>query len=276
MALRNTSWAITTETKLMISKPLLIQTIKSNFKLFLIITVVLCGLISIVMTVFTPSTMESINKSSGNLPFNPLGDISTLINFLSNQYFGMFALIFSMIYLIVVGNRLIAGHVDKGDMAYNLSTPVTRTQVTSTYALFLVGSLTLMFALIAVVGMSIAVIVQPGVLDNQAFLMLIVGEYLLQLAIGGIVFCASCIFNRSSRSLSFGAGLPILFFATNLLAGMSKDLGFLKYFSLFTLFDTKSIIGGQGYVVKFIVLGVIAVMLYIIGMKVFKEKDLPL
>jgi ABC-2 type transport system permease protein len=260
----------------MISKPLFIQTIKSNIKLFLIITAVLCGLISIVMTVFTPSTMESINSSSQNLPFNPLGDISSLINFISNQYFGMFALIFSMIYLIIVGNRLIVGQVDKGNMTYYLSTPITRTQVTSTYALFMVGSLTLMFALVAGVGMAVAAIMQPDVLDNAAFLRLTFGEYLLQLAISGIVFCASCIFNRASRSLSFGAGLPILFFATNLLAGMSKDLDFLKYLSLITLFDTDSIISGEGYAIKLIVLAGIAVVLYILGMKVFKEKDLPL
>jgi ABC-2 type transport system permease protein len=260
----------------MISKPLLKQTIKSNIKLFLIITAVLCVLISIVMIVFTPSTMESINSSSQNLPFNPLGDISTLIKFISNQYFGMFALIFSMIYVIVVGNRLIAGQVDKGNMAYNLSTPVTRTQVTSTYALFLAGSLALMFVLIAGVGVGVAAITQPGVLNNAAFLRLTFGEFLLQLAISGIVFCASCIFNRSSHSLSLGAGLPILFFATNLLAGMSKALDFLNYFSLITLFDTDAIISGEGYAIKLIVLIVIAIALYIIGIKVFKEKDLPL
>ncbi len=260
----------------MISKPLLIQTIKSNFKLFLIFTALVCGLLTIIMTVFTPSTMESINSSSQNLPFNPLGDISTLINFLSNQYFGMMALILPMIFVITVGNRLIAGQVDKGNMAYNLSTPVTRTQITFTYALFLTGSLALMFLLVAGVGIGVAAIVQPGVLDNQAFLMLTVGEFLLQFAISGIVFCASCIFNRSNRSLIFGTGLPILFFVTNLLAGMSKDLEFLKYFSIITLFDTDSIISSQGYAVKLIVLGVMAIVLYIIGMKVFKEKDLPL
>lgn len=260
----------------MICKPLLIQTIKSNFKLFLIFTALICGLLSIIMTVFTPSTMESINSSSQNLPFNPLGDLSTLINFLSNQYFGMFALILPMIYVITVGNRLIAGQVDNGNMAYNLSTPVTRTQITFTYALFLTGSLALMFLLVAGVGVGVGAIVQPGVLDNQAFLMLTFGEFLLQFAISGIVFCASCIFTRSSHSLTFGAGLPILFFVTNLLAGMSKSLELLKYFSIITLFNTDSIISGQGYIVKLIVLGVMAVVLYIIGMKVFKEKDLPL
>jgi ABC-2 type transport system permease protein len=260
----------------MISKPLLRQIVKSNLRLFLIFTAVVCLLLSIIMTVFTPGTMEAINSSSGNLPFNPLGDISTLIKFLGNQYFGMMALIFPMIYGITVGNRLIAGQVDRGSMTYNLSTPVTRTQVTFTSAVFLGGSLALMFALVAGVGVGVAAMVQPGVLDNAAFLRLTLGEFLLQWAISGIVFCASCIFNRSSRSLSFGAGLPALFFATNLLAGMSRDIEFLKYFSLITLFDTDSIISGEGYAIKLAALGALAVVLYVVGMKVFKEKDLPL
>jgi hypothetical protein len=63
----------------MISKPLLKQTIKSNIKPFLIITAEQCGLLSIIMTVFTPTTMDSINKS----------------------------------YLVIVGNRLIAGQVSR-------------------------------------------------------------------------------------------------------------------------------------------------------------------
>jgi ABC-2 type transport system permease protein len=260
----------------MISIPLLKQTIKSNFKLLLIFTAVLCVLLSIIMTVFTPSTMESINSASGNLPFNPLGNISTLINFLANQYFGMFAFIFPMIYLIMVGNRMIAGQVDRGSMAYNLSTPITRTQITFTNALFLAGSLILMFVLVAGVGVGVASIVQPNVLNNEVFLHLTIGEYLLQFAISGIVFCASCVFNRSNHSLVVGAGLPILFFTTNLLAGMSKDLEFLRHFSLITLFDTNSIINGQNYIVKLIVLAATAIILYAIGMKVFKEKDLPL
>ena len=62
--------------------------------------------------------------------------------------------------------------VDKGSMAYNLSTPITRTQITLTSALYLTGSLAVMFSLIAIVGSTVARIVQPGVLDYGTFLML--------------------------------------------------------------------------------------------------------
>jgi ABC-2 type transport system permease protein len=259
-----------------ISGPLLKQTIKSNLKLFLVITGVACILLTIIMTVFTPSTMESIAASSGNLPFNPLGNISTLIDFLANQYFGMMALILPIIYVVVVGNRMIAGQVDRGSMAYNLSAPVTRNQITLTNILFLVSSLIVMFAIIVSVGISVSAFTQPGVLNNQAFLRLTLGDFALQFAFAGIVFCSSCIFNRSSRSLIFGAGLPILFFIADLLSGMSKDVEFFKYFSLITLFNTDSLIKGTDYLVSLIALFVLGTILFWVGIRVFKEKDLPL
>jgi ABC-2 type transport system permease protein len=241
----------------MFSKPLMKQIIKSNLKLFLIFTGVLCLLISLLMIVYTPS-------------------LGTFIDFAGMHFFVMLAPIFSMIYVIIIGTRMIAGQVDKGSMGYILSSPVTRTQVTFTNALFLAGSLVVMYALIAVFGIGTGAIVRPGELDNGAIIGLSLGAVVLQLAISGIVFCASCIFNRTSRSLIFGAGLPIIFYASNLLATASTSLAFFKYFSLLTLFDAKAIISGQSYALNFFILAVTAVILYAIGIKVFKEKDLPL
>ena len=70
----------------MFSKPLMKQIIKSNLKLFLIFTGVLCLLISLLMIVYTPS-------------------LGTLIDFSGIHFFVMLAPIFSMIYLIIVGTR---------------------------------------------------------------------------------------------------------------------------------------------------------------------------
>lgn len=260
----------------MFSMPLLKQTIKSNFKLFSIITGVLLLLITIIMGVFVPSAIADIKNASAGSPISPLGDISSLIAFIANQFYGLMAIVFPMIYLIIVGNKLVAGQVDKGSMAYNLSTPTTRTQITSTGALYLAGSLVVMFGLIAVVGVSVAAIVQPNVLNYRSFLMLTLGCFLLQFALSGIAFFASCIFNNASKSLSFGAGIPLAFFAFKLVSGMSDKLKFLKYLSLNTLFDTKAIMEGEGYGVKLIILAAVGVVLYVAGIIAFKKKDLPL
>ncbi len=241
----------------MISKPLLKQILHSNLKLFLIFSGAQALLIAILMLVYTPS-------------------LGPLTEFAGGHFFALLGPIFAMIYLIIMGNRMIAGQVDKGSMSYILSTPITRTQVTFTNALVMAGSLVLMYAIVAGVGIGAGAIAQPGFMDNGTILKLSLGEFALQLAISAIVFCSSCIFNRSSRSMIFGIGLPVLFFVTNILAGVATGLEFMKYLSLFTLFDTKSIIGGGSYAFSFIILTGVAAVLYTAGMKVFKEKDLPL
>lgn len=146
----------------MFNSRLFVHLVKTNFKTFFIITTALSVLIGIIMGVFTPETMNEIAQANENAPVNPLGDISTLIAFVANQYFGNFALIFGMIYCVIMGNKLIASQVDKGSMAYHLSTPITRTQYTFTSFVYLTSSLTAMFALVFLVGVGVAELVQPG------------------------------------------------------------------------------------------------------------------
>lgn len=228
------------------------------------------------MIVFDPETMKDIANASKGAPINPLGDITTLIAFISNQYFGNFALIFTMIYSIIVGNKLIAEQIDKGSMAYHLSTPITRTEYTFTSAIYFVLSLVVMFALVFVFGVGLAEIVQPGELPIQSFLFLTLGSLSLHIAFSGIAFFASCLFNRSSLSLALGAGLILFFFATNILSGISDSLSFLENVTLISLYDSAAIIQNESFIGKLGILIVIGTSLYIMGIMVFKKKDLPL
>lgn len=260
----------------MFNKFLFRQLVQSHFKTFTIITGALLVLITIVLSVFTPETMKAIAESSKDAPANPLGDITTLIAFVANQYFGNFALIFIMIYSIIIGNKLIAEQVDKGSMAYYLSTPITRTEYTFTSVIFFVSSLMVMFGLIYGVGCGVAEIVQPGELPMYKFFALTVGAFCLHLSFSGITFLASCLFNRSARSLAVGAGLTVFFFATNILSGMSDSLKFLENFTIITLFDSDSVIYGGNYAIKFAVLALLSIVLYYVGIRFFKKKDLLL
>lgn len=260
----------------MFNKTLFIHLIKTNLKIFLIIAGSLSLLIGIVMSIFTPETMHEIAKANMDAPVNPLGDITTLIAFVANQYFGNFALIFGIIYSIIIGNKLIADQVDKGSMAYHLSTPITRNQYTYTSAIYFVSSLLVMFGLVFVVGYGVAEFVQPGELPVKEFFNLTLGSLLLHLTISGITFFASCLFNRSSNSLALGAGLSVFFYATNMLSGMSESLEFLKNLTIITLFDSNAIIQNESFVGQLILLVGLTAVLYFLGIITFKRKDLPL
>jgi len=108
------------------------------------------------------------------------------------------------------------------------------------------------------------------------FLSLNLGAFLLMFAIGSITFLASCIFNLSKNALIIGAGLPVAFLILEMLSQIGEDFEMLRYLSLNTLFDPSAVSSGGTFIPQFIVLAVIGAVLYILGIKIFKEKDLPL
>lgn len=108
------------------------------------------------------------------------------------------------------------------------------------------------------------------------YIMINLGLFLLMFATSGITFMFSCIFNTSKNYMAFGGGIPLAFFLFHMMSQVSDSLKGLKYITLNSLFDTKAILNGDNYTVGFIILAVVGIVFYGIGMKVFKEKDLPL
>lgn len=261
----------------MFSLPLFSHTSKSNLKFFLAFTIIVCAFLSILCGVFTPTTLEGIGElTEGTVINNFIGGNNTLIGFMSNSFYAIMAIIFPIVFSIMVGNRLIAEKVDHGSMACLLSTPTTRNQISITSAIYFILSLALMWTIATGVGIAAAQIFQPDALDIETFVMLNIGCFLYHFVISGICFASSCTFNSSAGSLTIGAGLPLAFFVISLLIKMSENLDWLKYFTLNTLFDTQKIVEGSGYATEFIIMLVAGCALYIAGIIIFNKKDLPL
>jgi len=103
-----------------------------------------------------------------------------------------------------------------------------------------------------------------------------IGIFLLMFAIGGISFMFSCIFNLTRNSLALGAGIPFAFFILNMMANISPDFANLRFLTLNTLYNPMNVVGGYDFIPQFIVMAAIGLVLYTIGIVVFKRKDLPL
>ncbi|WP_338658468.1 ABC transporter permease subunit [Paraclostridium sordellii] len=261
----------------MFSVPYFKQVVKSNIKFLLGFTLVLCMFLIVMCNVFTPEAMNELQSAAqGTIAGHILTGNGTLIGFMSNSFYALMAIIFPMVYSIMVGNRMIAEKIDKGSFVGFLSTPTTRLQITITSAVYLILSLVFMWGITSVVGIIAANILQPDALDIDTFLAMNLGAFLYHLVISGICFCSSCIFNSSKNSLTIGAGIPLLFFVVNLFMKLSNNLDFLKYFTLNTLFDTQKVLDGSGYGNEFMIMVISAIILYIVGIWYFEKKDLPL
>ena len=150
----------------MFSVPYFNQLVKSNYKLLLAFTFVLCIFLIVMCNVFTPEAVSELsNTTKGTIVSNILTGNGTLIGFMSNSFYALMAILFPMVYSIFVGNRMIAEKVDKGSMASFLSTPVSRSQITITSALYLILSLFFMWVVVSIVGIVSANAFQPNALD---------------------------------------------------------------------------------------------------------------
>lgn len=264
----------------MFSMTYFIQTIKSNAKTWLALTLVPSVFLVIMTNVFTPTTISSLESTLGSgdsMVSNLMGSAgSSLVSFMGSSFYTVIGTLVPMVYSIMVANSLLAQKVDDGSMASLLSTPTKRRQITISSAVYLILSVITMWVVITLVGIWGADTFQPDALDVDAFIRLNMGACALQLALSGISFAASAIFNASRNSMTVGAGIPLLFFVVATLKRLSTDLDGLKYFTLQTLFDTTKLIEGKDYWGNIWILLAIAAVLYILGIVWFDKKDLPL
>ncbi|MDR0836926.1 MAG: hypothetical protein LBM94_01695 [Propionibacteriaceae bacterium] len=482
----------------MFSKTIFKQTLRSNWKLWAIFTAIMAAMSALVIAVFDPKMIQGMMDMIKSMPGvadmideSMLSGATSLLGMLGQSFYGMQGILLGLIFVIMTANTLVASQVDRGSMAYLLSTPIKRTRVVGTQALYLISSILSMFLVVTIVGLSTVQLAHHGLwgteytadvkaaaallevdeetvdedltlirdnpqaitagaeargvdqdvytiylnqklannayqaaadalgvdvaavtadptlirnspealsaagavlgldsttyatqldqliaqsalsadhaqemqgkvvagltaaaevldiepgdlaqdmgkikanpaalgaaadaaalipaesfpegtppaavhqaneaaflsiinaqlandeisLDNgldfsvKDYLLLNLGAFLLMFAIGGISFLFSCVFNLSKNSLALGAGIPVAFFIFQIMSQVGSSLESFKYLSLNTLFDPNAITSHGTFVPQFAILAVLGITLYATGIKVFKEKDLPL
>jgi len=269
------------EVKKMFSLALFKREMKANNKLLVIFMYILTLYIVMMVYMFNPESgtgwddiiklMPGIMKAAG---FTAAGN--TLIGALATGLYGMIVLMVPVVFSIILGNKLVAGYVDRGSMAYLLATPNKRVKIALTQALCMWVSIGILITYVTVAIIISSAIMHPGMLDIRKLVLMNVVIYFLHIAIGGICFFASCISNDTKRSFAIGAGIPVTFFLIQMLANLGDKLENLKYLTIFTLFNTSDIIAGKSVVFPILILVAVAIVLYGIGIYIFSKRDLPI
>lgn len=231
----------------------------------------------VLIAVFEPSTISGVADMVKGTPLENMLQNTTFLGMLAQTFFSMHGVILPLVFIIMTANSLVASKVDRGSMAYLLSTPTKRNVVVGTQAAYLSTSIFVMFAIVTIVGVAAIQIFQSDAdVSIPDFLLLNLGLFLLMFATSGVSFLFSCIFNLSKNSLAFGAGIPLAFFLFQLMGQTSESLEAMKYISLNTLYGTDAILNGDGYIIQFVILAVVGIVLYALGIRIFQQKDLPL
>lgn len=254
--------------------------IKEMWKTLLIFASVLTMYFIIIISMFDPELNNALDAFAKSMPemmsvFGMVVSSGTLLGFLSAYLYGFLMVVFPMIFSILCANRLIARHVDQGSMTYLLAAPVKRETVAFTQMKVLATGIFTLVIYTMIIGIITSEIVFPGDLDKGKFILLNLGVLSLHLFIGGICFLCSCLFNDTKMSIGFGAGIPALSFVIQMLANAGEKARNAKYLTFFTLFNPDGIIAGETAALwQILVLFVGAIILFTVGIVVFKNKDL--
>ena len=137
----------------MFSKTIFKQTLQQNWKLWAIFTALTAVMGAVIIMVFDPRMIQRMMDMFVDMPGigDRVGEMMgsfTLLNMLGESFYGLQGIILPLVFVIMTANSLIASKVDRGSMAYTLSTPIKRTKVVCTQAIYMITSVFCMFLVI--------------------------------------------------------------------------------------------------------------------------------
>ena len=246
----------------------------------------------------------SLNRASSSLIDELPADISYKLNDLASRnlyglvvgviLFSIAGLLLPIVYSILTANSLVAQQVESGSLAFTLSAPIKRKTIIISKALYMVFAITSMYLLLFIfsliareIGIAIGGVDFIESLKVQDLLLYTLGSYLVSLAISGICFLSSSVFNKTKYAIGVGGGISVFFLVSSILGLFGSEvmplalridsMNFFNFLTIICLFDVQSILDGTTtFYFLLIPLIVISVVTYVVGCVVFTKKDLPL
>ena len=211
---------------------------------------------------------------------------------MNQMYYTAMGLLPIFILIVILANSLIADQVDRGSMAYVLSTPTKRSAVAVTQMVFLLVVPLLIIGVVGATRIGTSFLFYDEV-NVAGMVALFIGMYILGEAVCGLCYMGSCLFSQSKKSMAFGGGLAVWFFLASMIGlfgsenmvntGMGvEELSIFNKLTLVGLYDVDALATiGTGsvdtaFVWKLLVLVAVAVVSYAVGAVRFSKKDLPL
>jgi ABC-2 type transport system permease protein len=267
------------------SFPLFKFTLKSNWLILLIFTVLMVGYLVLILSMYDEEIILTLEAIVEMYPPGMLAAVGmdqlpeSLTDFAASYYYDFLVQLLLLVHVILLPIRLVVKHVDNGSMSYLLSTPNSRVKIVTTQALYIVLHLGAMMIVVTAVAIVFSQSFSPGALDIPAFLSLNLATYLTAVALASIVFFFSCAWNSTVHAAGTASAVIVLFFVFSMIGRFGHHEGIYRLISLISIFrflQARAIINGQiNMWVNNAVLLVIAAGSIGAGILVFKRKDMP-
>ncbi len=204
--------------------------------------------------------------------------INSLSGFVAGEYYGLLFIIILLIYCVTTTTQLIVRLVDRGSMAYLLSSGLSRIKIAMTQIAVILLGLIFIIVITTISGVVGAdIFIEEGNFNAAHFIELNIVTFMLFFVISGYCFFFSCLFNDERKTLSVAGGISFIFFAVDMVSKISDKLDWMQYFTIFSTFRATEIAQGSVNILPICIgLGVTGVVLYSAAVIIFNKRDLPL
>ena len=223
---------------------------KVNFKNFVIWLSILLGMFLLVYLIYpyiiTEETMKQLDDMMKVFPqevlkaFNmDVSSISTAYGWFKTEGFTFVLLIIGFYSSMLGGNILLKEESNK-TIEYLNSLPITRKKIVTNK---IIVGITYILSIVLILGIFnyIALLIS-GDFNQKEFLFLSLSPIFIALPLFGLNLFISTFMHKTKGVVGISLGLVFVFYILNVLSELSTKVEFLKYFSIYTLADTRNII----------------------------------
>ena len=256
---------------------------KVNLKSFVIWLSILIIMFLFVYLIYpyiiTDETMKSMDELMKVFPeevlkaFNmDMTSIETAYGWFKTEGFMFILLIIGFYSSILGGNILLKEENDK-TIEYLGSLPIKRSKIITNkilVSIVYILSMVLILGIFNYIGLSLS-----GSFDHKQFILLSITPIFIGLPLFAINLFISTFLHKTKGIVGISLGMVFIFYLFSVLSELSSNVEFIKYFSIYTLADTRNVISNISINSINIIISLLITIVFIISTYIrYNKKEL--
>ncbi len=248
-----------------------LREMKVNLKSFLIWLGVLIGIFLVVFLIypymFDQNNMEMFDEMMAIFPeeflkaFNmDIASIDTVFGWIKTEGF-VFILLIIGSYASILGSNILLKEESDETIEYLNTLPVTRSKIVLTK--FLCG---ICYVFLMVLGLGIfnyIGLALSGDFDQKSYLLLSITPLFPALVFFSLSMFLATFTHKTKKMVGISLGIVFISYILQTIASVSDNVSFLKYFSIFTLSDTRYVIENSSLNPMIILISLMLIILFL-------------
>ncbi len=223
---------------------------KVNYKSFIIWTLVLIIMFLVVFLIYpfiiTDDTVKNLDEMMKVFPpellkaFNmDISSINSAYGWLKTEGF-MFVLLIVGFYSSILGNNVLLKEESDKTIEYLISLPIKRNKILTNK---IIVSITYIVLMVLAIGIfNYIALLFSGDFNQKQYILLSITPILIAFPMFSLNLFISSFLHKTKKTIGISLGLVFFFYLLSVLSELSSKIEFIKYFSIYTLSDTRNVI----------------------------------